>query len=410
VVVLLTARSQHTLRTMTDCLCLLVGTLWLSQVSPSTPPASTTPPPTQSTEPTRARTVDQAAIAAIATKGRADAKLPGLVVAVVPRDRSPVLAAAGARAATEDAAITIDDRMHLGSCTKAFTATLAAALVADGKIRWDSTILEVLGTDAPNMLEAWRTVTLEELLRHRGGAPANPPAPLWTAAFACTDSAIECRAVFVRGLLAEMPTARGKFVYSNQGYAIAGRMLEVAAARGAVDADGRPQLPIAYETLLHDRVLQPLGIERACFGPPTRTEPASPKGHTETGVVRDIDNPNAIAPAGTLAMPLGEWSKFVAFHLGAEPPKPLAGAARELATLHRKNAEEPFEALGWKTAERTWGGAVLMHAGSNSLWYCVAWLAPEKGFAVLAATNQGGDAAAKACDEACAAMISECVD
>ena len=395
---------------MTDCLCLLVGTLWLSQVSPSTPSASTTPPPTQSTEPTRARTVDQAAIAAIATKGRADAKLPGLVLAVVPRDGSPVLAAAGARAATEDAAITIDDAMHLGSCTKAFTATLAAALVADGKIRWDSTIAECLGSDAPNTLEAWRAVTLEELLRHRGGAPANPPASLWTAAFACTEPAIECRAAFARGLLAEMPTARGKFVYSNQGYAIAGRMLEVAAARDAVGADGRPQQPIAYETLLTDRVLQPLGIERACFGPPTRTEPASPKGHTETGVVRDIDNPNAIAPAGTLAMPLGEWAKFVAFHLGAEPPKPLAGAARELQALHRKHAQEPFEALGWRTADRPWGGSVLMHAGSNTLWYCVAWLSPEKGFAVLAATNQGGDAATKACDEACAAMISECVD
>ncbi|MEY2796323.1 MAG: hypothetical protein RIR10_2039 [Planctomycetota bacterium] len=400
---------------MTHCVLSLVGVLWLTQVAPTpttTPPTTTTttPPPTQSTEPTRARAVDQAAIAAIAASERAKAKLPGLVLAVVQRDGSPVVAAAGARAATEDAAITVDDRMHLGSCTKAFTATLAAALVADGKIRWDSTILEVLGTDAPSMVEAWRTVTLEELLRHRGGAPANPPTQFWTAAFACTEPAIECRAAFVRGLLAEMPTSRGKFVYSNQGYAIAGRMLEVAAARGEVDNEGRPQQPIAYETLLNDRVLQPLGIERACFGPPTRTEPASPKGHTETGVVRDIDNPNAIAPAGTLAMPLGEWAKFVAFHLGAEPPKPLAGAARELAILHRKNAEEPFEALGWKTAERAWGGSVLMHAGSNSLWYCVAWLAPEKGFAVLAATNQGGDAAAKACDEACAAMISECVD
>ena len=120
---------------MTDCLCLLVGTLWLLQVSPSPPPPTTTPAPIRPTEPPRARTVDQAAIAAIATNARDEAKLPGLVLAVVPRDGSPVVAASGARAATEDAAITVDDRMHLGSCTKAFTATLAAALVADGKIQ-----------------------------------------------------------------------------------------------------------------------------------------------------------------------------------------------------------------------------------------------------------------------------------
>jgi CubicO group peptidase (beta-lactamase class C family) len=344
-------------------------------------------------------------LTSIAEKTRETAKLPGLVVAVVPRAGSPIIAAAGARAATEDAAIAVDDVMHLGSCTKAFTATLAAAFVADGAIAWNTTLGEVLATDAPEMNEAWRAVTLEDLLRHRSGAPSNPPPKLWAAAFACGDAPMDCRAQFVRGLLAMKPGERRKSSYSNQGYAIAGRMLEIASTRGAKDADGKPIPPISYEALLVERVLQPLGIDRACFGPPSRTNPASPKGHTEEGVVRDIDNPNAIAPAGTLAMPLGDWAKFVAFHLGATPPKPLAGAARELATLHHKHAEEPFEALGWRTAERPWGGSVLMHAGSNTLWYCVAWLAPEKGFAVLAATNQGGDAAAKACDEACAVMI-----
>ena len=52
-----------------------------------------------------------------------------------------------------------------------------------------------------------------------------------------------------------------------------------------------------------------------------------------------------------------------------------------------------------------WGGAVLTHAGSNSKWYCVAWLAPERGFAVLAAVNQGGDRAQRACDEACSTLL-----
>ncbi|MBE3037458.1 MAG: penicillin-binding protein, partial [Chloroflexi bacterium] len=40
-------------------------------------------------------------------------------------------------------------------------------------------------------------------------------------------------------------------------------------------------------------------------------------------------------------------------------------------------------------------------------WYAVAWLAPKRNFAVLVACNQGGDPAAKACDEAAAAMIQE---
>lgn len=39
------------------------------------------------------------------------------------------------------------------------------------------------------------------------------------------------------------------------------------------------------------------------------------------------------------------------------------------------------------------------------MWFCVAWLAPERDLALLAATNQGGTAAERACDEAVAAMI-----
>jgi hypothetical protein len=86
-----------------------------------------------------------------------------------------------------------------------------------------------------------------------------------------------------------------------------------------------------------------------------------------------------------------------------------SGAARELPKLHERAKDAPNEALGWKSATRHWGGAVLTHAGSNTMWYCVAWLAPEKGFAVLAATNQAGDAATKACDQACAEMIKSVV-
>lgn len=52
-------------------------------------------------------------------------------------------------------------------------------------------------------------------------------------------------------------------------------------------------------------------------------------------------------------------------------------------------------------------GKVLSHAGSNTLWFCVTWVAPEIDFAVLVACNEGGDAADKACDEAAGAMIRE---
>ena len=48
---------------------------------------------------------------------------------------------------------------------------------------------------------------------------------------------------------------------------------------------------------------------------------------------------------------------------------------------------------------------MISHSGSNTMWYCVVWASPEKGFAVLVATNIGGDAAAKAADKAAGTLI-----
>jgi hypothetical protein len=72
-------------------------------------------------------------------------------------------------------------------------------------------------------------------------------------------------------------------------------------------------------------------------------------------------------------------------------------------------------AMGWAVGEREWAkgsrptdrGIVLTHAGSNTMWFCVAWLAPERDFAVLIATNQGGSEAEKGADEAAGAVIKQ---
>lgn len=324
---------------------------------------------------------------------RARAGLPGMVCGVIARDGRLRSYAAGVRRSGADAAFAVDDCIHLGSCTKAFTATLAALGVAEGACGWGTTVDELLAAEE-RVAAGWKGVTLEELLRHRGGAPADAPRQAWGEAWACRRPAVECRTAFVRRLLADdPPERRGEHHYSNQGYAIAGRMLEVAL--------GKP-----YERLLAERLFEPLGITRAGFGPPTTTQPDGPVGHDGKGSPDDIDNPQAIAPAGTLHMPLADWARFLAIHLGGRLPESLAPLGPLLADLHRPADGPPGEALGWVTARRPWGGRVLNHAGSNTRWYCVAWLAPERGFGVVAATNQGGDTAAKGCDEACAALIA----
>jgi CubicO group peptidase (beta-lactamase class C family) len=63
-------------------------------------------------------------------------------------------------------------------------------------------------------------------------------------------------------------------------------------------------------------------------------------------------------------------------------------------------------ACGWVVVKRSWaGGNALMHNGSNLMWYAVMWLAPEKNFSVVVATNIAGPGAEQGCDEVAAAMI-----
>ena len=72
--------------------------------------------------------------------------------------------------------------------------------------------------------------------------------------------------------------------------------------------------------------------------------------------------------------------------------------------LHTPPAGSEY-AGGWFVANRTWaGGRILMHNGSNTMWYASIWLAPSRNFAILAAANHGGDGAAKACEEAVAGL------
>ena len=41
------------------------------------------------------------------------------------------------------------------------------------------------------------------------------------------------------------------------------------------------------------------------------------------------------------------------------------------------------------------------------MWFCVTWIAPEKGFAVVVTTNIAGGEAGKATDEAAWAVIQD---
>ena len=102
---------------------------------------------------------------------------------------------------------------------------------------------------------------------------------------------------------------------------------------------------------------------------------------------------------------LADWAKFVAETMRAAQGKPTLLSRETAGTLLTALPKQTY-AGGWLLVERPWaGGQALTHAGSNTMWYCTAWIAPRKNVAYLVAVNAGGDAAATAADEAVGKLI-----
>jgi len=323
--------------------------------------------------------------------------VPALAGAVLTSDGLVAVGAVGVRKAETDVAVTVEDKWHLGSDTKAMTATLIALLVEKGKLGWETTIEQVFPDIAPELPSEMRGVTLLHLLSHRSGLPANIP---WIGLAKPGASLIDQRISCVKMLPRLKPVAPPGtlYLYSNLGYVLAGAMAEKA-------------MSASWEDLIKKYVFEPLDMKSAGFGG-TGTSGLidQPWGHGANGKPVSgngpaVDNPPVLGPAGTVHMSLQDWAKFVVDHLrGAR-----GGKAFLRPESYKTLGTPPFGgnyALGWSVAEREWGGGtVLTHAGSNTMNYAVVWMAPKRDFAVLVATNQGPPAGAKVCDEAAGALI-----
>lgn len=353
------------------------------------------------------------AIEALLQPIREQHELPAMIGAIVDDRGLRAVGVVGVRRHNANDPATVHDLFHIGSCTKAMTATLAARLVEKGVIRWDTTVGEALTDLGEKIHPDWRSVTLEQLLMNRGGASTAVPEALWASLWTFEGSDAAARRKLVDAEVARKPVAPAgsKMIYSNTGFAIAGVLLETAAGR-------------TWETLMQEEVYAPLGMRTVGYGAPGTPEALDqPRGHyLKRGKLTAVrpgpraDNPPAIGPAGRVHCSMADWAKFVSAHLhGARQarglaPRPAVDPAaaflkpETFARLHTAPPDGDY-AMGWVSDRRAWGGELFWHNGSNTMWFAVTWVAPEKNFAVLICTNSGAPGAESAADAAAWALI-----
>jgi CubicO group peptidase (beta-lactamase class C family) len=269
----------------------------------------------------------------------------GIAAAVLRGERIIAQGAAGVRKRGTAERITLDDRFHLGSCTKAMTATLVAMLVEEGKLNWTTTLGQLFADTVKPMHPAWEKVTLRQVLAHRAGLRFEPDGlaqlynelarPLRARRLGTLP---QQRLEIARQALSRPPKIPPdtKYWYSNVGYVLAGAVLEQLTGR-------------AWEELMRERLFQPLGISTGGFGAPgaaDKTEQAW--GHSPVlGKPLDPRSPAAeiplyYGPAGLAHMTVTDWAKFIALHLRGDPANPHYQAALlKLDTFAEMHAVAP---------------------------------------------------------------------
>ena len=274
----------------------------------------------------------------------------------------------------------VDEPFHIGSNTKAMTATLAAIAVERGLLDWTSSAADVLDVDGST------EITLERLLAHTAAIrPLTDDAEL--------IGLPQERAEVARLLVSEPPLFEpgADNVYSNGGYTVAAAMLEAVTGT-------------TWESLLEGWLAQPLSITYDTGWPPGLV------GHYERdGDLIPHDRADgylvhaAIAPAGDVSATIGAYGRFVQLHLRGLRGQPELIAVESFERLHTP-VRGGF-ALGWGV--QPWEGArTSVHAGSAGTFFAIVALQPERDLAVAVMTNAGGQRAEAASIAAARELIA----
>ena len=287
-------------------------------------------------------------------------EVPGAAAVVVRNDQLLVLKGYGRKRLDQADPVTPDTVFPLASCTKAFTATLMAMLVDDGKLGWDDPVRDHLPGFKLSDPHADAMVTLRDLLSHRTGIGGNDL--LWYHAPWGIDEVLR--------RIEKLPPSypfRGGFEYSS--------LMYMAAGRAAAHRTGVP-----WEQLVKTRLTDPLGMAGVAFTtkdlPPTANRPT---GHrkTQAGTVAvmptyEMTEPN---PAGSIQASARDLAAWVRFHLAGG----VAGGRRLVSERSLHETTMPQSII------RLEGAARAMNPDTTQLSYGMGWVALDhRGKRILA--------------------------
>lgn len=323
------------------------------------------------------------------TAAMRDWKVPALAIAVVRGDSIVLMRGYGTRTMGRTEPVDEHTLFAIGSTSKAFTSTLVAMMVDEGKMRWDEpATLHLPGFQLYDPYVS-RELTVRDLLTHRSGLVRGDL--MWYA----TDYD---RAEILRRVRFLKPTwsVRTQFGYQNVMYLAAGQAAAAAAGR-------------SWDELARERIFGPLGMTETTTSTNelgSRTNVATP--HTDVDDTlrivpwHNIDN---IGPAGSINSSVTDMLKWVRFQLaeGKVGGRQLVSPSA-LAETHTAQQVVPVTAdakklnpythltsygMGWFLQDYR-GRQLDQHGGNIDGMSAMVALMPEEKIGLVILTNANG--------------------
>jgi CubicO group peptidase (beta-lactamase class C family) len=296
----------------------------------------------------------------------------GVVVGVIDASGRRIVAY-GKSAEADGRPLDGDTEFEIGSITKVFTALVLADMVREGEVKLDDPVAEYLPSDVHMPERDGKAITLVDLATHTSGLPRLPSniAPK-DPANPYADYTVGQLYQFLSGYtLTRDPGSTWE--YSNLGFGLLGHAL---ARRARVD----------YETLVKQRVLNPLGMASTTITLTPGEAARMAIGHDSS--LRPVENWDlpTLAGAGGLRSTANDLLGFVAANLGYTQT-PLAADMTLLLSVKRPTGTANLmQALGWEVLPSA-AGEIVQHGGGTGGFHTLIAFNRKTRVGVVVLTN-----------------------
>ncbi len=323
--------------------------------------------------------------------------VPGISLAIVKDGRVVVAKGYGVRKMGDPAPVDAQTLFGIASNTKVFTATALGLLVEEGKLGWDSPVINYLPWFAMYDPFVTREMTIRDLLVHRSGLGLGEGDLLLWPPSTYTRNEIVGRLRYMK----PATSFRGAYAYDNLLFIAAGSVIEAVSGK-------------AWEDFVSGRILARVGMTRST----ARCSSAAKGGniaatHAKIDGALRIVKPTTddnIDPAGGINSCAEDMAKWMLVLLGKGQlpdgsrlfsertyrelttivtPMPFGTPPPELEPM-----KQNFNgyALGLHVKDYR-GLKVVTHTGGLAGYVSQVWLIPEINLGITVLTNQESDSA-----------------